>query len=147
MRSAMDARHSSTVSNSPRISDTHSSVTSGSTISCTAVTVTVKSASSVIPLGMALKDSSSPAEVPARRSSNPSATQPLPTSYSQSSVLRPGTGSPSRVAASVRVTWSPWATGRSASSRLPWRRRSASTASSISSSVATGLGSSTRRPP
>ena len=39
------AFHSSTVSNSPRLSETQSSVSSGSSIVCTAVTLTAKSAS------------------------------------------------------------------------------------------------------
>ena len=37
------------------------------------------------------------------------------------------------------MTWSPSAAGRSTSVSVPWRRSSAPTASSISSSVATGL--------
>ena len=100
-------RHSSTVSNSPMFSATHSSVSSGSTSSCTFLTVTVKSAGSSVPFGVAVNSSSSPAVAPMRRSSKSSATQPRPTSYSQSSVLRPGTGSPSRVAARSSVTKSP----------------------------------------
>ena len=62
--------------------------------------------------GVAVNVSSSPARgADAARSSKPSATQPLPTSYSQSSVLRPATGSPSRVPARSRVTDRPIATG------------------------------------
>ena len=55
MRSASAARHSSIVSNSPRFSLTHSSVSSGSTVSWTLVTLTTKSAGSLVPLGVAVK--------------------------------------------------------------------------------------------
>ena len=54
MRSRMAARHSSTVSNSPRFSPTHSSVSSGRTSSCTFLTATAKSAGSSVPLGTAV---------------------------------------------------------------------------------------------
>ena len=64
MRSASAARHSSIVSNSPRFSLTHSSVSSGSTVSCTLETLTVKSAGSLVPLGVAVKVSSSPSLAP-----------------------------------------------------------------------------------
>ena len=103
-RSATEARYSSTVELLATFSSTHSSVRSGSTISCTLVTVTSNSASCSVPLGVALKRSSAPFAAPTNWVSKPSATQPRPTSYSQSSVFRPGTGSPSRNAASVRVT-------------------------------------------
>ena len=76
MRSAIDARHSAMVSNSPRFSATNSSVSSGTASSCTRCTVTAKSAGSSVPLGVAVNESSSPADAPMSSASNPSATQP-----------------------------------------------------------------------
>src|SRR6056297_701050 len=111
LRSAIVSRrlssHSSTVSNSPRFSDSQSSVSSGTCDSCTAVTLTTKSASSSRPLGVEVKVISSPTEAPVRCSSKSSVTQPWPSSYDQSSVLRPISSSPSRVAARSRVRKSP----------------------------------------
>ena len=48
----IDSVHSSTVSNSPMFSATHSSVSSGNASSWTALTVTLKSAGSAVPLGV-----------------------------------------------------------------------------------------------
>ncbi len=79
-RSAIDARHASTVSCSAMFSATNSSVSSGSTSSCTAVTWTTKSAGSSVPFGVAVNVSSSPAEAPMTWSSKSSAIQPWPTS-------------------------------------------------------------------
>ena len=79
-RSTIDARHASTVSNSPKFSLTSSSVSSGTTSSWTAPTVTAKSAGSSVPFGVVVNVSSSPAEAPISCSSKSSATQPWPTS-------------------------------------------------------------------
>ena len=80
MRSRIAARHSSAVSNSPRLSPTHSSVSSGGTRVWTFLTATAKSAGSSVPLGTAVNVSPAPAEVPVRWSSKSAATQPRPTS-------------------------------------------------------------------
>ena len=61
-RSLIDSVHSSTVSNSPMFSTTHSSVSSGSDSSWTALTVTVKSAGSSVPFGVVVNVSTSPAD-------------------------------------------------------------------------------------
>ena len=96
IRSRCDARHSSTVSSSPKFSPTHSSLSSGRSISSTDLTVTVKSAGSSVPFGVDVNSSTSPELAPTSWSSKSSVIQPWPISYDQSSVLRPATSSPSR---------------------------------------------------
>ncbi|CAB5068397.1 unannotated protein [freshwater metagenome] len=103
MRSVIPARHASTVSCSATCSDTHSSVSSASSRTCTRCTVTVKSAACSVPFGVAVKVSVAPFTEPVTSSSNVGATQPRPISYTQSSVLSPGTGLPSRVPARSTV--------------------------------------------
>ena len=136
---AIDARHASTVSNSPRFSPTHSSVSSGSTSSCTAPTVTTKSAGSSVPFGVVVNVSSSPADG-ADRAARRSRRRPSPGRSRRTSPRCSARRPPRRRGWRARssVTKSPLAAGRSTSVSSPWRRSWACTASSTSSSVAVG---------
>jgi hypothetical protein len=128
------ARQDSTVSWSPMFSSTHSSVTLGSTTSCTCWTSTVNSASSLVPLGTAaevqLVAGRGAEQLAVESGGHPALTHLVQTSP-RCSGRRPG--SPSRSADRVSVTWSPDCTGRSTSASDPWRLTSASIACSTSS--------------
>ena len=123
------SRHSSTVSNSPRFSATHSSVSSGSDELLHAL----DRDGEVGRLLGALRRRGERQLVAGRgadraASSKSSATQPWPISYDQSSVLRPATSSPSRVADEVERD-------EVAASRPGGRRRRARRARRSSASI------------
>ena len=149
IRSRMLSRHSSTVSCSPRFSATHSSVGSGSTSSCTRETLTTKSAGSSVPFGVggeasARRPAARPMTCVVEVVGDPALADLV------GPVLGVEPGDLLAVAGGDEVERDEVAApsdGRPASASSPCRRSSAVTASSTSASVASGDGSSTRRPP